>query len=188
LPSDSVALATAEHAAVRITNWAPLLVPGLLQTMEFTRAYMLADGISEQDIGARLMARQRRQERLPHIEYTAYLAEQVLHQRVGGTATLIAQLRHLQHVSRLPSVTIRVVSTDVDAHSGLIGSFMKLDLANAPSVVHVELRRSAVFLHGQADTYPYDEAINQLSSLSMDGEDSLRCIERCIKELESEST
>jgi transcriptional regulator with XRE-family HTH domain len=188
LPQDSATLASHEADAVAITNWAPLLVPGLLQTMEYSRAYMLAEGIHEQDIGVRVMARQRRQEVLSRVTYTAYLAEGVLRQRVGSAATLAAQLRHLVQASRQPNITLRVLSGESDAHSGLIGSFMMMEFDTVPPVVHVELRRSSVFLDGRADTYPYEETLNQLASLSMDEEDSRRCIIRCIEELESEST
>lgn len=187
LPQDSATLASHEDDAIRITNWAPLIVPGLLQTMEYSRAYMLADGIDEQSVGARVMARQRRQATLSRVEYTAFLAEGVLRQRVGGPSTLAAQLRHLVHASRQPHVSLRVLPGKTDAHSGLIGPFMMMEFDAVPPVVHVELRRSAVFFDGQADTYTYEETINQLASLSMDEEDSRGCINRCIEELESES-
>lgn len=186
LPQDSVTLASHEADAARITNWALKLVPGLLQTMEYSRAYMIADGVLEQDIGVRVMARQRRQEVLSRVGYTAYLAEGVLRQKVGSIATLAAQLRHLVQVSRQPNVTLRVLSGETDAHSGLIGSFLMMEFDTVPPIVYVELRRSSVFLDGPADTYPYEETIEQLASLSMDEEDSRRCINRCIEELESE--
>jgi transcriptional regulator with XRE-family HTH domain len=187
LPQDSVSLAAAEAGANRITDWSPLLVPGLLQTMEYSRAYMLADGIAEQEVGTRVMARQRRQEVLPGIEYVAYLGEAALRQRIGGSQTLAAQLRHLIYASKQPNLTLRVVPSITDAHSGLMGGFMMLESELVQPVVHVELRRSGVFFDGRADTYPYEETINRLASVSMDEEDSLRCIERCIEELESES-
>jgi transcriptional regulator with XRE-family HTH domain len=188
LPQDSVTLASHEADAVHITNWAPLIVPGLLQTMEYSRAYLLADGLDEQAIGVRVMARQRRQEVLARVAYTAYIAEGVLRQQVGSLPTLVAQLRHLVHASRQPNITLRVLSSETGAHTGLIGSFMMMEFDTVPPVVHVELRRSSVFLDGIADTYPHVETLNQLASLSMDEEDSRRCIDRCINELESEST
>lgn len=186
LPQDSVTLASHEAEATRITSWALKLVPGLLQTMEYSRAYMIADGVPEQDIGVRVMARQRRQEVLSRANYTAYLAEGVLRQKVGSVGTMAAQLRHLLQASRQPNITLRVISDESDAHSGLVGSFMMMEFDTVPPIVYVELRRSSVFLDGLADTYPYGETLDQLASLSMDEEDSRRCIVRCIDELESE--
>jgi transcriptional regulator with XRE-family HTH domain len=187
LPSNFVTLAKYEAEARRIANWAPLLMPGLVQTMDYTRAYMLADGIAEQDIGARLMGRQRRQDVLDRVEYTAYIAENVLRQQVGGRVTLINQLRHLLQVSEQPNVTIRVVPVKVDAHSGLIGPFLMMEFEDTPPAVLVELRRSAVFLNGQADTYPYTESLDHLSSLSLDAQESRRCIADVISDLGSET-
>jgi transcriptional regulator with XRE-family HTH domain len=187
LPQDSVTLASHEAEAIKITNWALTLVPGLLQTKEYSRAYMLADGVPEQDIGVRVMARQWRQEVLSRVDYTAYLAEGVLEQKVGSTATRVAQLRHLLQVSHQPNVTLRVVSGESDAHSGLVGSFLMMEFDTVPPIVYVELRRSSVFLDGPADTAPHEETLNQLASISMDEEDSRRCITRCIEKLESES-
>jgi transcriptional regulator with XRE-family HTH domain len=43
---ESATLADYEDRASRIVNWAPLLVPGLLQTMPFSRSFMLEDGVS----------------------------------------------------------------------------------------------------------------------------------------------
>lgn len=40
MTADSATSAACEAAAVKITNWAPPLVPGLVQTMDFTRACM----------------------------------------------------------------------------------------------------------------------------------------------------
>lgn len=187
LPQNSVALAQYESDAVAITNWAPLLMPGLLQTMEYTRAYMLADGISEEEVGSRLMGRQRRQEALDRVHYTAYLAEQVLHQTMGGPVPLLNQLRHLQRVAERPGVDILVISGNVDGHSGLIGAFMMLEFEETPPVVHVELRRSGVFLDGNADTTPYRESLAQLQSLSLDAQESKRRIADAVDRWESES-
>ena len=186
LPANSVTLAKYEADADRITNWAALLMPGLLQTIDYTRAYMLADGVDEQAIGARLMARQRRQGVLEQITYNAFIDETVLRRRIGGPVTLVNQLRHLLRMGERSNVTIRVVPVKVEAHSGLAGSFMMLEFENTPPVVHAELRRSATFLTGNADTYPYVESVNQLSSISLDAQESGRCIADVIKELESE--
>lgn len=185
LPSSSVTLAKYESEATAITNWAPLLVPGLLHTMEYGRAYMLADGVPEDEAGSRLMVRKRRQDILDRIRYTAFLDETVLSRPIGGRRTLAAQLRHLHQAGE--RVSVRVVPVKVDAHPGLIGPFTLLEFDDTPPVVHVELRRSAVFLNGHADTYAYAETLNWLSSNSLDAQESRSRIADAIKELEGES-
>ena len=174
LPMDSVKLATYEQHAVRITDWSPLLVPGLLQTMEYTRAFMLADGITEADVGSRLMARQRRQEILDRVEYTAFIDESVLGRKIGGARVLRQQIKHLIYVAEMRRASIRIVPGETDGHSGLAGPFMLLEFRSAAPIVHVELTRSAVFLTGLADTAVYPVTTNQLDALSLDGEESLQ--------------
>lgn len=174
LPATSVKLATYEANANRITDWAPLLIPGLLQTMEFSRAYMLSDGIPEAEVGARLMARQRRQEILDRVTYTAFIDETVLARPIGGPKILGRQLRHLIDVIEEGAVTVRVTPGNTDGHSGLIGAFVLLEFEHATPIVHVELARSGVFLTGAKDTVIYPATVNRLDALSLDVEESLQ--------------
>lgn len=174
LPANSVKLATYERDAIRITDWSPLLVPGLLQTMDYTRAYMLSDGIAEADVGSRLMARQRRQEILNRVEYAAYIEEPVLSREIGGPRVLRRQIERLIEAAESELAAIRIVPGKSDGHAGLVGPFMLLELEQAPPIVHVELARSAVFLTGRDDTAVYPLTVRRLDALSLDKEQSLQ--------------
>jgi transcriptional regulator with XRE-family HTH domain len=185
LPEESITLATYESEATRLTNWSPLLVPGLLSTLDYSRAFMLADRVAEPDIGKRLMARAKRQEQVlgSGVEYRAYIDETVLRfNRVGDDQILRNQLRHLLEVGERDNVTIRLISVNSDGHSGLISPFMMIEFELTPPVVHVELSRSGVFLSNESETAPYRETLAQLSSISMDEADSLRAIEVMLRE------
>lgn len=175
LPGDSITLATYEAEAVKLTNWSPLLVPGMLQTMEYGRAFMLADGIPEHEIGDRLMARQHRQQVLDRVEYTAYIDETVLRRPIGDERVMRSQLRHLLDMGEQGS-TIRLVPVNSDAHSGLISPFLFIEFEMAEPVVHIELTRSGVFLSDPSETGPYVGTLSRLSSMSMDEADSHRAI------------
>lgn len=187
LPSESIVLATYEATAQRITSWAPLLVPGLLQTMDYTSAYMRADNIPDDEIGARLVARQRRQEILDRASYTAYLDEMALRRRVGGPRVLVQQLRHLVDVAAEGRATLRIVPSNVDAHPGLIGAFLTLESDVSPTMVHVELVRSGVFLSDAADTDPYVQTVKRLSAISLNPGESVTHIRQTIKEMEGDT-
>lgn len=187
LPSDSIALATYEASAERITSWAPLLIPGLLQTMDYTSAYMRADNIPDDELGTRLMARQRRQQALETVGYTAYLDESVLRRPVGGSRVLLNQLRHLVDVAADGRAVLRVVPVEVDAHPGLIGPFLMLESAVSPRMVHVELSRSGVFLSDLEDTDPYVQTLDRLSEISLNPGESVTHIRQVIKEMEGDT-
>lgn len=182
LPGDSITLATYEADAIKLTDWSLGLIPGLLQTMEYGRAFMLADRIPETDIGARLMARQHRQQILDRVEYTAYIDETVLRRRIGDERVMRSQLRHLLDMGERDGVTIRIVPVNSDAHSGLVGTFLMLEFAETPPIVHVELSRSGVFLSDPGETGPYSDTTAQLSSISLEGADSLRVIAQILEE------
>lgn len=185
LPEESIALATYEAEAIRLTNWAPLLVPGLAQTLDYSRAFMLADGISEAEIGTRLMARAKRQEQILDrgVEYCAFIDETVLRfNRVGDDLIRRNQLWHLLDLSERDNVTIRLISVNSAAHSGLVGPFMVIEFELTPPVVHVELSRSGVFLANGSETAPYTEALAQFQSISMEEADSLRAIKSMLGE------
>lgn len=185
LPEESITLATYEAEATCLTNWSPLLVPGLMQTLDYSRAFMLADGIPESEVGKRLMARSRRQEQVLDrgVEYRAYIDETVLRfNRVGDDLIRRNQLQHLLDLSERDNVTIRLISVNSDAHSGLVGPFMVIEFELTSPVVHVELSRSGVFLSNESETAPYTEALSRFQSISMEEADSLRAIKAMLRE------
>jgi transcriptional regulator with XRE-family HTH domain len=89
-----------EHGAERVRAYEGLVVTGLLQTSEYTRALMAADpGLSAVQIDRLVDIRLRRQERLrtpEPLQLTVVLGEGALMQQIGGSATLCQQLRHLR--------------------------------------------------------------------------------------------
>lgn len=176
VPNDTGRLAAYEADASRLTDWSPMLVPGLLQTMEYTRAFMLGDGIPEREVGARLMARQRRQERLAHVAYSAYLDESVLRRPIGGRRVMRDQLRRMIDMVEEGSITIRVVPCTPDSHGGLLSPFLLLEFEFALPRVHVELARSAVFLTGQHETAVYLSIIERLYAMSHGLQESLQLL------------
>jgi transcriptional regulator with XRE-family HTH domain len=189
LPAETVNLATYEAAPdlARITDWALALVPGLLQTMEYTRAFMLADGIPESEVGSRLMARQRRQEILNRIQYTAYLDESVLKRPIGGPKVLRGQVQRLIEMAQDESVKIRITPNKTDGHGGHAGSFVLLEFEHAKPVAHVELTRSGVFLTGEHDPEVYVRIVARLDSLSLGREQSLRLLRTAAGAIGSET-
>jgi len=88
-----------EHGAQQIRNYDTLLVPGLLQTPDYTREIMSSDtSIRPVEVEQRVAARLHRQERLrgaDPLHLTAILSEAALRQQVGGPSVLRGQLDRL---------------------------------------------------------------------------------------------
>lgn len=151
VPPESGALASYEAEAIAITDWSVNVVPGLLQTYDYANAYMRDDGVSQEDVETRWMARLRRQEILPKIDYTAFIGEAALRTPFGGV-TFAEQLKRLLDAT-MRGLGIRVLPAH-RPHAELLGSWMIIEFPDSPPIVHVELLRSVVFLHdGEAASY-----------------------------------
>lgn len=142
--ADVGTLACYESTANVMTNWATGLVPGLLQTHAYAVGYMLADGVAPQDAEMRWLARLRRQQVLPNVDYTAFIHESVLHTPFGGRAALSEQLAHLRDAPTR-GLGVRVVKHQ--AQAALMHSWLLIEFPSSPPIVHVELQRSTVDLH-----------------------------------------
>lgn len=160
-----------ELDAIRIRNYEPLLVPGLLQTFPYARALFDAGdpSLNEDEVSERVTARITRQallrgERRPRLD--VILHEAALRQQVGGAKIMRQQVGYLMEVAARPGITIRVVPANVGAHSGMDGPFVIMDYANLPSIVHLENKVASVYLDGAADVKTYKLAYDGLLAVA----------------------
>ncbi|MEU9053811.1 helix-turn-helix transcriptional regulator [Streptomyces sp. NPDC048384] len=132
-------LGTLEAKAVEIGVYECNSVHGLLQTPEHARAlieaaqppYSLDD--VERMVAARL-ARQSVFERDPAPSIHFVLEEGPLRRPLGGTMVWRQQLEHLLEVGRLRNVTLQVMPTHVEVHSGLDGRIELLKFVDGTAV------------------------------------------------------
>jgi hypothetical protein len=90
----------------------------------------------------------------------AIIGENALRRRIGGPRTMAEQLDHLLKMGQLPNVTIRVTPEDTDWHPALEGPFLLL-ANDTTALVHLENRRSGLFLNDEADLAAYVEAVEK---------------------------
>jgi transcriptional regulator with XRE-family HTH domain len=173
------ALASYEHEAVRLTDWSPGVIPGLLQTKEYSIAVMRDWGVPEGDLNARLGARLQRQELLSRreIDYTAFIGIAALDNRLCSPDDFVRQLRHLVRMSNRDGITVRVVDQPT---SFALGSWYLLHFAETGSVVHLEHLRSATFLFDK-ETDAYVEASARLDAIAQCSDKSRDTIEQLIE-------
>ncbi|MFI6521298.1 DUF5753 domain-containing protein [Spirillospora sp. NPDC050679] len=115
-----------EQRARVIRQYAAMVVPGLLQTEAYARAWLRC-GIGAVDIEAALAVRLGRQkiltvERPPLLRFL--LDEALLIRPLGGVDVMRGQLAHLLQVAELDNVSIRVVPLSAGGHLGLEGPFI----------------------------------------------------------------
>ncbi len=123
-----------EDGATAIGQHCAALVPGLLQTESYARALIESmPGVPRHVVERRVELRLRRQrllvrEQPPRLHVV--LDEAVLHRRIGGPAVLADQIAHLLAASRLPAVTVQVVTFASGAHPAAGVSFTVFDLGD----------------------------------------------------------
>jgi predicted XRE-type DNA-binding protein len=137
LPNNYSMYVGLESAATAVRNFELAVVPGLLQTEDYTRAVMSAawpESPAEAERRVQLrIARQACLTEDPPLSFWAVIDEGALHRHTGGRATIKAQLDHLVEMSRRPNITVQVVPYGEGWHPGTLGSFSILEF---PDEVH----------------------------------------------------
>lgn len=188
LPSQLTALIGFESQAIRIVDVELILVPGLLQTPEYVRAMLDAASVPGLQAETRVATRLGRQALLSRPEPPEYLAivdESVLRRPVGGKAVMAEQIRHIGRVAERPNVSVQVIPYDCGAHAGLSGSYVLLEFAKARSIVHLEHKRSSLFLDEPDDVTPFVSTVDTLRNVALDPIRSIELLKSLAVEYES---
>jgi transcriptional regulator with XRE-family HTH domain len=119
------------------------VVPGLLQTEEYSRALLDAYRATPDRADRVVESRKERRELFDRDEppETFFIIdESVLRRLVGGTKVMAHQIDQLIAMSRRPDVSIQVLRFSVGAHPALAGPFSHLEFpaADDPDVIFVE--------------------------------------------------
>lgn len=176
-----------ERTATGITDWSPLVLPGLLHTSDYARA-LLSAGLPTYEAEPRVMMRMARRDVLTRsrpANLHALVHERVLDEVIGSPAIQADQLRHVLTMSELPNVTVQVVRSGQGWHPGMAGPFILFDFADSPSIVHIEHHRSSAFLYDEKDVEDYRTAAEIIRGVAMSPDDSTKLVAGMITKLES---
>lgn len=163
-----------EAAASQIQTYQPQQIPDLLQTQEYARAVAAADpALSPGTQDLLLEALLTRQqlilgERRP--ELAVVLGEATLHQVVGGTAVMQAQLARLAEMTTCPQITIQILPFASGPHPpGASGPLSILRFADAPTlaVVHLSGPSGGILLDSPRDVASHTRAFALLSASAL---------------------
>ena len=142
-PEHFAEAAEAEATATEIREYAPLLIPGLLQTPEYARAVnrAYAPTAPEETIDEWVEGRMARTRLLDNPTTPllwVVLDEAALHRETGGRAVMAEALRHVAGLARRSRVIVQVLPFCAGAHSAMKGSLKLMAFEDAPPLVYFE--------------------------------------------------
>ncbi|MFF6949285.1 Scr1 family TA system antitoxin-like transcriptional regulator [Streptomyces iakyrus] len=142
-PEHFAEAAEAEAAATEIRQFAPLLIPGLLQTPAYARAVFRAyrPTAPEQVIEELVTARTERARILDDptspLLWTV-LDEAALRRQTGGPEVMAEALRHVTALIRRNRIIAQVLPFSAGVHASMEGSMKLMDFEDAPPLLYFE--------------------------------------------------
>lgn len=158
----------ATAASLRIRN---MFIPGLLQTPEYARAVIAANGNEGAELERLLRIRISRQALLrepaaPKVH--VLLDEGALHRKVGGPQIMREQLVHLAQLATLPHVTLQILAFEAGAVSAAIGEgFVIMGLDPDPPLVYLESYKIGHYIEDAPHTLRFEEAFDTLAAAAL---------------------
>jgi hypothetical protein len=171
LPGELRSLIFQETTAESISNYEPLVVPGLFQTETYARALFHEVGCVPVDgIDLRVQARLDRQNILSRSwppRVSCFIHEQALRLPVGGMQVMHDQMLHILFVSNRPHCKIRIVPASAGATHGAPGPFELLEHDEHKPVVYVENAVVSLFLESHAEVAMYHAIAGKLDRVAL---------------------
>lgn len=187
IPHQLAGAVECERSASSIVEWAPSVIPGLLQTSEYARAISTVGGLPAHEVESRVMLRIARREvvvRKNPVHFLALIGEDALRDNIGAPETMREQLQYLLDLNTLENVSVHVVPPRIGWHPGLVGPFVLYDFPDAPSVVHFEHYSSGAFVPDEDDVQAYRHAIDSILKISRSPDITAKLIAEIIDGME----
>ncbi|MGW7573484.1 helix-turn-helix domain-containing protein [Streptomyces sp. NPDC054765] len=180
-------VAEMEPYAETIEDWAPMFVPGLLQTAPYARALTRAamPRTSDDDVELKVTARLKRaelfqRERPP--AFWAILDENVIRRRVLPPEQMAALLEHIADVVRATRSILQIVPEAAAAHPYMMGMTRTMTFPDAPPVVYTEGLHSGQLIDYPALVKQYRQSYDLLRAAALPPEVSLAMIDAAAEE------
>jgi transcriptional regulator with XRE-family HTH domain len=177
LPEHVVKAIDCERWADAVTEWAPAMIPELLQIPEYARAQAMLTGASYAEIESRVLLRGGRREvvnrGIEPVRFTALIGETALREPIGSARIMVEQLTQLVESAQRPNISVQIVPTLIGWHPGLAGSFTIYHFADSPEILYFPHYSSGVFFaesdhvsqHHRALDIMRDKALSESRSI-----------------------
>ncbi|WP_327704371.1 helix-turn-helix transcriptional regulator [Streptomyces decoyicus] len=181
-PDHFAEAAEAEAIATAIREYAPQLIPGLLQTKTYAwavcRAYQptAPEEVIEETVTARL-------ERARVLDHPTtpllwvVLDEAVLRRRTGGAEVMAEALWHVTELIRKHRVIVQVLPFSAGGHAVMGGALKLMAFDDAPPLAYFEGPGTGVLEDDPASVIRYELAYDLVGASALSPQDSLALIE-----------
>jgi transcriptional regulator with XRE-family HTH domain len=183
LGPEYTALIALEAEADSVRWYAPMLVPGLLQTERYARE-VISSGLliaPPGEVERRVQVKMTRQRVLAGekpVHLSVVLDEAAVLRTVGDAGVMREQLAHLAEMAARPTITVQVLPLTAGAHPATTGEFTILAFPEliAPDVVYLENMTSDLYVEREGEVYRYGMAFDRLLTLALPPEKSAQLI------------
>ncbi|MFF7634622.1 DUF5753 domain-containing protein [Kitasatospora sp. NPDC008050] len=165
-----------------------LLVPGLLQTEDYTRAVVRAqiEDATAQQVETLTKVRQERRSALSREEplrLWVVLSESVLKHQIGGPSVMRDQLDFLVAASDSPNISIQVLPEASEVHAALFGPVVVLSFPETTEtdVAYVDSLLSTLYIEEPDEVLKYANLFRRALAESLSRTESVALIERIAK-------
>ncbi|MEV6566417.1 helix-turn-helix domain-containing protein [Streptomyces kronopolitis] len=181
-PDHFAEAAEAEAVATAIREYAPQLIPGLLQTKAYAwavcRAYQptAPEDVIEKTVTARL----ERARLLDHPTTPllwVVLDEAVLRRKTGGPVVMAEALWHMTELIRKHRVIVQVLPYSAGAHASMNGALKLMSFEDAPTLAHLEVLSASKLEDDPAAVARHELTYDLLGASALSPQDSLALIE-----------
>ncbi|MET8009964.1 helix-turn-helix transcriptional regulator [Streptomyces sp. NPDC005271] len=140
-----------EQEALSVSSYCALVVDGLLQTEEYTRALLKSNypPFEQEELEQLVEARMDRKalfHRKPMALIHTVLEESALRRQIGDREVMHAQYEHLVQCAGLPNVTIQVMPLQRAEHAGLRGPMKLIETPDESPLVYMESHDESILV------------------------------------------
>ena len=179
-----------EARSAKIYTYEPMLVPGLLQTREYTDALMAhgrGDEIDPRQRSRLVDLRMARQQVLMAENPTplsSVIGQAALDRPVAPNHVLVKQLQRLADLALYQHIDIRILPSSIGWHVGLQGSFRWFEMPDPyTDVAYFENIAVRMFVEEDSKVEQYRDAYDSLHRLSLNASESIDLIKTTMKGL-----
>lgn len=180
-------VAEMERHAETIEDWAPMLVPGLLQTKAYAEAvvHTSVPWLAPETVDKQVRARLERAEIWAGEERPAFWAilhEGLVHKPLLPPSEMAAQLERIAHVVRSTQGVLQILPETAHAHPFMMGMMRIMTFTDAPPVAYTEGLHNGQLIDFPALVKNYRRSYDLLRAAALPPEASLTMIEQAAED------